>query len=64
MTDIPIAGIEGFAKQRRNVFAHEGFTDGQIERVAYASQASIQLSLRAMLYGLAKNSSTRWRAYR
>ena len=64
MTDVPIAGVERLAKQRRNVFPHEGFTKGQIERVAYASQASIQLSLRAMLYGLAKNSSTRWRAYR
>jgi hypothetical protein len=64
MSDVPIAGVVGLAKQRRNVFAHEGFTADQIERVAYASQASIQLSLRAMLYGLAKNSSTRWRAYR
>ena len=33
MADVPIAGVVRLAKQRRNVFAHEGFTDGQIERV-------------------------------
>ena len=32
MADVPIAGVVRLAKQRRNVFAHEGFTDGQIHQ--------------------------------
>ena len=39
MADIPIAGVEGLAKQRRNVFAHERFTERQIQWIDDVAQA-------------------------
>ena len=40
MVNIPIAGVEGLAKQRRNVFAHERLTKRKIQWVDDVAQAS------------------------
>jgi hypothetical protein len=39
MPGMPVARVKRLTKQRRNVFANEGFTNGQIERVDDVAQA-------------------------